>query len=386
MSAPIAAQTRPPVLLIAAGGTGGHMFPAQALAEEMLRRGWHVILSTDARGARYTGGFPHSVEIRQIASATFARGGLLAKVAVPFRIIAGAASTVLGMLRRRPDVVVGFGGYPSIPAMAAATLLRVPRMIHEQNGVLGRVNARFAKRVGVVACGTWPTPLPEGAVGVHVGNPVRRAVLERAQAGYIMPGDYPMELLVIGGSQGARILSDVVPPAIAQLPMQMRKNLRVSHQARGEDEARVRAFYAEHNIAADVQPFFQDVPRRMTETQLVISRAGASSVADLCIIGRPSILIPLATATGDHQTANARGLVGAGGAILVPEKMLTPEILAEQMSAVLENPEGAAQMARAAEAQAMPAAAQNLADMVVDLAAGQAPAPSPYPKEETESL
>ena len=213
------------------------MFPAQALAEAMLKKGWRVKLSTDARGARYTGGFPHSTEIAQISSATFARRGVLAKAAVPFRIAAGVLGAVVKLFRDRPSVVVGFGGYPSIPALGAATLLRLPRMLHEQNGVLGRVNELFAKRVHGVACGTWPANLPEGGEGFHVGNPVRASVLERAGAGYIPPGDYPMELLVMGGSQGARILSDVVPPAIAGLPIEMLRNIRVSHQARDEDGA-----------------------------------------------------------------------------------------------------------------------------------------------------
>ncbi|MEW9919065.1 undecaprenyldiphospho-muramoylpentapeptide beta-N-acetylglucosaminyltransferase [Marimonas sp. MJW-29] len=357
-----------PLLIIAAGGTGGHMFPAQALAEVMLTRGWRVRLSTDARGARYTGGFPKEVEIVQVSSATFARGGLAAKALVPFRIAGGAIGAVWRMLPDKPRVVVGFGGYPSIPALAAATLLRIPRMIHEQNGVLGRVNEVFARRVDAVACGTWPTTLPEGVEGVHTGNPVRAAVLERAGAGYIPPGDYPMQLLVMGGSQGARILSDVVPPAIAALPMDTLRNIRVSHQARAEDHDRVANYYAEQGIDAEVQPFFDDVPRRMSEAQLVISRAGASSVADISVIGRPAILIPFAAATADHQTANARGLVEAGAAIMVPENMASTENVTEQIQSVLDNPDAALQMALAAMSVGKPDAAEHLAAMVEGLA------------------
>ena len=171
-------MNKAPLMIIAAGGTGGHMFPAQALAEAMLRKGWRVKLSTDVRGARYTGGFPHVVEIEEISSATFARGGKLAKLGVPFKILGGILSMTRRMMRDKPDVVVGFGGYPAIPAVSAAWLLRRPRMIHEQNGVLGRVNKIFAKRVDQVACGTWPTDLPAGVEGVHTGNPVRGAVLE----------------------------------------------------------------------------------------------------------------------------------------------------------------------------------------------------------------
>jgi UDP-N-acetylglucosamine--N-acetylmuramyl-(pentapeptide) pyrophosphoryl-undecaprenol N-acetylglucosamine transferase len=357
-----------PYLVIAAGGTGGHMFPAQALAEAMLRRGWRVRLSTDARGARYTGGFPHSTEITEVQSATFARGGALGRAMVMPKIALGVARTAWDMYRDRPDVVVGFGGYPSIPALGAATLLKLPRMIHEQNGVLGRVNQIFAPRVAAVACGVWPTALPEGAEGIHVGNPVRAAVLDRQGASYITPGDYPMSLLVIGGSQGARILSDVVPQAIALLPQPMRANLRVAQQARPEDLDRVSAAYAELDVRADVQAFFTDIPRRMSEAQLVISRAGASSIADLTVIGRPSILIPFAAAAGDHQTANARGLVDAGAAIKIPESALDPSTLAAQIETILATPEGAAQMSRAALSVGAPDATEHLVALVEELA------------------
>ncbi|WP_420584506.1 UDP-N-acetylglucosamine--N-acetylmuramyl-(pentapeptide) pyrophosphoryl-undecaprenol N-acetylglucosamine transferase [Ruegeria sp.] len=357
-----------PYLLIAAGGTGGHMFPAQALAEAMLQKGWRVRLSTDPRGARYTSGFPHSTEIVEASSATFARGGLAAKAMVGPKIAGGVTSMALQMMRDRPDVVVGFGGYPSIPALGAATMLKIPRMIHEQNGILGRVNKLFATRVSQVACGIWPTDLPEGAKGVHTGNPVRAAVLERAAAGYIPPGDYPMSVLVMGGSQGARILSDVVPGAIAALPEAMRNHIRVAHQARDEDGERVTAFYADHGIRAEVKPFFNDVPCRMSDAQLVISRSGASSVADISVIGRPSILIPFAAAAGDHQTANARGLVQAGGAIMIPEKALDVSSLTEQITAVLTNPEAAQKMAHAALSTGAPDATERLVYLVEQLA------------------
>ena len=357
-----------PLLIIAAGGTGGHMFPAQALAEAMLARGWRVKLSTDARGARYTGGFPHAVEIEQVGSATFARGGLVKKLTVPFKIFGGVLSAVGKMMRDKPAVVVGFGGYPTIPAMSAAWVLRKPRMIHEQNGVLGRVNQVFAKRVDTVACGTWPTDLPKGVEGKPVGNPVRGSILERAGAGYIAPGDYPMSILVMGGSQGARILSDVVPPAISALPSDIRRNIRVAHQARAEDVARVAQYYADEGIPADVQTFFNDVPTRMSEAQLVITRAGASTIADLSVIGRPSILVPYAAAAADHQTANAKQLVEAGAAVMVTEANLHVDSLAEQVTAVLSDPNAATQMANAALACGKPDATQTLVDLTLALA------------------
>ncbi|QPM89220.1 undecaprenyldiphospho-muramoylpentapeptide beta-N-acetylglucosaminyltransferase [Pseudooceanicola algae] len=362
-----------PLLMIAAGGTGGHMFPAQSLAEAMLARGWQVKLATDARGARYAGGFPDAVEVQEMSSATFARGGVLARAVVPLRIGAGALGATLRMMKEKPDVVVGFGGYPAIPAMAAATLLRIPRMIHEQNGVLGRVNQVFASRVDRICCGTWPTTLPggaslpEGTEIYHTGNPVRRAVHDREGAPYIPPGDYPMAMLVMGGSQGARILSDVVPEAIAALPEPQRSHIRVSHQARPEDLERVTAFYAEAGINADVQSFFDDVPNRLSEAQLVITRSGASTVADISVIGRPAILVPFAAAAADHQTANARGLTEAGAAIMIPESQLTAQSLTEQIRLVLDNPVGSQQMARAALACGKPDAAETLADLVEDL-------------------
>jgi UDP-N-acetylglucosamine--N-acetylmuramyl-(pentapeptide) pyrophosphoryl-undecaprenol N-acetylglucosamine transferase len=352
------------LLLIAAGGTGGHMFPAQALAEAMLARGWRVKLSTDERGARYAGGFPAAVTVERVASATFARGGLAAKVLVPFRILGGVLGALWSQLRDRPAVVVGFGGYPSIPAIAAAWALRRPRMIHEQNGVLGRVNQLFAPRVDKVACGTWPTALPAGVAGEPVGNPVRQAVLDRAAAPYIPPGDYPMSLVVIGGSQGARILSDIVPAAVALLPDALRANLRVAHQARDEDGARAASAYDAAGVRAEIAPFFADIPRRLSEAQLVISRSGASSVADISVIGRPAILIPYAAATGDHQTANAKGLVDATAAVLIPEKALDAGNLAGHIAAILEDPHKAELMARAALGEGKPDATARLVALV----------------------
>jgi UDP-N-acetylglucosamine--N-acetylmuramyl-(pentapeptide) pyrophosphoryl-undecaprenol N-acetylglucosamine transferase len=352
------------LLLIAAGGTGGHMFPAQALAEAMLARGWRVTLSTDDRGARYAGGFPEAVRIQKVASATFARGGMLSKLAVPFRILGGVSGAIWSQLRDRPTVVVGFGGYPSIPALSAAWVLRRPRMIHEQNGVLGRVNQVFARRVDKVACGTWPTALPAGVTGEPTGNPVRAAVSDRAAAPYIPPGDYPMAMVVIGGSQGARILSDVVPVALALLPEGLRANLRVAHQARDEDAARATAGYEAAGVRAEIAPFFADIPRRLSEAQLVISRSGASSVADISVIGRPSILIPFAAATGDHQTANAKGLVDAGGAVMIPEKALDAESLSRHIAAILEDPLKAETMAQSALGTGKPDATARLVALV----------------------
>lgn len=356
-----------PLALIAAGGTGGHMFPAQALAELLLAQGWRVKLSTDDRGARYAGGFPEAVERQVVKSATTARGGLSGKLAAPFKIAAGVLAARRAFRRDRPSVVIGFGGYPTIPALSAAHLMGLPRMIHEQNGVMGRVNRMFAARVHRVACGTWPTILPQGISGQHVGNPVRGAVLDRAASPYVAPGDGALNLLVIGGSQGARVLSQVVPAAIAALPTDLRARLQVSHQARPEDADQVTAAYAAAGIAAEVQPFFTDVPDRIAAAHLVISRSGASSLADITVIGRPAILIPFAAATGDHQTANAQALADAGAAHVHPESVLDADSLTRDIRAILTDPAQATAMAQAALTLARPDAARRLYDLVEEI-------------------
>lgn len=369
MGAPLLARRADaPLLVIAAGGTGGHMFPAQALAEEMLARGWRVRLATDTRGARYAGGFPAAAERKVTAAGSFAQGSFWRRAMVPGLIAAGVATSVAAMWRDRPACVAGFGGYPALPAMAAATLLGVPRLIHEANGVLGKVNRWFATRVDAVACGTWPTDLPEGTTGVITGNPVRPGVRMLAGAPYERPAEGPVRLLVIGGSQGAGLFARVLPAAIGALPEGLRQRLLLAQQVRPEDMGRVRDLYREMGVQAELRSFFEDVPERLAVAQLVISRAGASSIADITAIGRPAILIPYRAAADDHQAANARGLVETGGAFMIREEKLTAGGLAAHIAAILEDPEGAAAMAAASGAEGRPEAVEELAGLVERLA------------------
>jgi UDP-N-acetylglucosamine--N-acetylmuramyl-(pentapeptide) pyrophosphoryl-undecaprenol N-acetylglucosamine transferase len=372
----MAARGRGPLAVLAAGGTGGHMFPAQALAEELLGRGWRVTLATDARGARYAGGFPPAVTVSALSADSPARagGGMARRVSAFARIGAGIAAATARMILDRPRIVVGFGGYPSLPALAAAWLLRIPRVVHEQNAVPGEVNRRLAPHVDAVACGIWPTTLPAGARAADIGNPVRAAVRARAGAPYIPPGDYPLSLVVIGGSQGARILSEVVPGAVAALPDAMRGRLRVAHQARPEDLDAVEAAYYSAGVIAEVAAFFDDIPRRLAEAQLVIARAGASSVAEIAVVGRPAILVPFAAAAGDHQTANARGLAQAGAAIVIAEADLDAATLGARLAEVLGSPSAAERMAAAALGLGRPDAAAALAALLEDIAARRTPA------------
>ncbi len=352
------------------------MFPAQALAEEMLARGWRVTLSTDDRGARYAGGFPASVARSVVPSATPARGGAFARLAVPLRIARGILAARAAFRADRPSCVVGFGGYPAIPAMAAAITMGLPRLIHEANGVPGRVNRRFATRASAVACGVWPTVLPRGARGVHTGNPVRAAVRGLAGAPY-PPGGETLSLLVIGGSQGARLFSRAVPQAIAQLDPALRARLAIAQQVRADDVASVMAVYGTMGVVATLAPFFEDVAGRLAGADLVISRAGASSVAELAVTGRPSILIPFAAAADDHQTANARAL--GMGAVVIGEDELTAPGLAAHIAAILGDPARAGRMSAAARAHARPDAAARLADLVETTAAHPIAATAPPP-------
>lgn len=354
-----------PLLIIAAGGTGGHMFPAQALAEVMLARGWRVALSTDARGLRYAGCFPEAVERRALSAATFARGGIAAKALAPFRILKGLIEASRWFAQDPPAVVAGFGGYPSLPALVAAGRRGTPRLIHEQNGVLGRVNRLFADRVEALACGVFP-PLnaPKAARLEDIGNPIRAAAAKAMAAPYVPPGDGPLSVLVFGGSQGASVFARLLPNAVAALPEALRLRLRVTQQAREAEAAGLEDAYATLSVAAEVAPFFADLPERIAAAQLVISRAGASTMAELAAIGRPSILVPFPAAMDDHQTENARALVEAGAAILAPEAGLTAAALAGHIRAVLEAPSRAAEMAAAARRIGRPAAAAALGDLV----------------------
>ncbi|MEO1552203.1 MAG: glycosyltransferase, partial [Pseudomonadota bacterium] len=266
--------------------------------------------------------------------------------------------------------VIGFGGYPALPAMGAAYVMRSPRLIHEQNGVLGRVNELFARRVHKVACGTWPTALPDGVDGFPTGNPVRAAVANLAGTPYSPPlmGEGPVSLLVFGGSQGATIFARVLPQALAQVPAELRARLRLAHQVRDADRAEVSRAYEALGMTPELQPFFEDMPQRLASAHLVICRSGASSVADITAIGRPSILVPLAIAKRDEQSANAAPLAQAGAAFVLTEDALTPDALARHITAILSDGDGAAAMAAEAAKLGRPGAADSLADLVETVA------------------
>ncbi len=357
-------------VVLAAGGTGGHVFPAQALGEKMLAKGWNVELWTDSRGMRFVGGFPKGITIRTIPAATLSRGNGLERIAAPIRILFGILFSCVRVWQTRPAVVAGFGGYPAFPPVVAAWLTGIPRLIHEQNGILGKANRLLAARVDTIACGAVSTSLPEGVASVNTGNPVRADVAAHACAPYEWPSHGPVKILVIGGSQGARVLDSYVPPAIARLNDNIRSRVFVSQQVGKCQTAIVERFYEEAGISCDVRQFFEDVPDQIARAHIVVSRAGASAVAEIATIGRPAILIPYAAAANDHQTANAAGLVGAGAAVQVNELEITAELLSAKLKEIIENPDGAIRMAAAARNTARPDAAERLAQLVGELAGG----------------
>jgi UDP-N-acetylglucosamine--N-acetylmuramyl-(pentapeptide) pyrophosphoryl-undecaprenol N-acetylglucosamine transferase len=361
-----------PLVLLAAGGTGGHLFPAEALSVALSSRGVAVELATDARATRYGHAFPARAT-HLIPSATVrARDPLsLTKTALTLSFGFGRAWLLIG--RARPAVVVGFGGYPSIPPVLAAALRGIPTLIHEQNGVMGRANRFLAKRVTAIATG-FPGVVDRdprlAAKAMHVGNPVRPAVIEASKIPFAAPRSGALfRLLVFGGSQGARVMADVVPTALESLGAVPRGHLAVVQQAREEDAERVRAAYGRAGIEAEVAPFFADLPARMAASHLVISRSGASTVAELAAVGRPAILVPLPHALDQDQRANARALERAGGAILIAQDDFTPARLASEVGALMNAPDRLTAMAAAAKSAGTIDAAERLADLVLRIAA-----------------
>ena len=359
-----------PLVLLAAGGTGGHLFPAQALAEALKRRGVAVDLATDERATRYGHDFPARAT-HVIPSATI-RGRDPISMAKTVTMLGVGAIKALMLLRRiKPAAVVGFGGYPTLPPLLAATLRNIPTVIHDANAVMGRANRMLAPRVTAIATSfpgmTLDAPLD--AKATITGNPVRPVVLAAAARPYAAPAPGgPFNLLITGGSQGARVMADVVPPAIELMAPELRGRLSIVQQARGEDEARVRDAYARIGVKAEVAPFFLDLPARIAASHLIVSRSGASTVAELAAIGRPSILVPLPHALDQDQLANANVLAAVGGAIVLQQNDFTPQRLAAQIAALAADPVRLSAMAAGAKSAGMLDAADRLADLVLKVA------------------
>ncbi|MEI2299741.1 undecaprenyldiphospho-muramoylpentapeptide beta-N-acetylglucosaminyltransferase [Ensifer sp. MJa1] len=359
------------IILLAAGGTGGHLFPAEALAHELKAGGYSVHLVTDSRAERYAGKFPAD-EVHVVPSATIGSKNPISVAKSLWTLWTGMRAARKLIARLKPKAVVGFGGYPTVPPLLAATGMGVPSIIHEQNAVMGRANKALASRVKAIAGGF----LPEGtgafaAKTVTTGNPVRPAVLGAANVPYATAtSDAPFHLVVFGGSQGAQYFSKTVPQAICRLDDARRQRLKVTQQARPEDKDGVIATYDKLGVPAEVSPFFTDMAERIAGAQLVICRSGASTVSELSVIGRPAILVPYPYALDHDQAANAAALAAKGGARVIAQSELTADRLAGILKDALDNPQSLAQMAANARETGKPDAASLLASLVEAIASG----------------
>ena len=364
-------MTTQPLILLAAGGTGGHLFPAEALGVELIKRGYRVRLATDARALRYSGLFTRDM-IDVVPSETV-RGRNPISLARTAIMLGYGIVVALNLVRRlKPAAVVGFGGYPTVPPLLAARLLGVPGIIHDANAVLGRANRFLSGRVNAIATslpGVLDRDPALAGKTTTVGTPMRPAITAAAAVAYEPPqANGPLRLLVVGGSQGARVMSDIVPPAIERLEPALWRRLVLTQQVREEDMPRVRAVYNRLKINAELAPFFTDLPARLAQNHLVVSRSGAGTVAELAAIGRPSILVPLPGAIDQDQFANAGVLSQANGAIRIVQSEFTPDRLASEISALAAEPARLAAMAVSARSVGRLDAAERLADLVAKVA------------------
>jgi UDP-N-acetylglucosamine--N-acetylmuramyl-(pentapeptide) pyrophosphoryl-undecaprenol N-acetylglucosamine transferase len=355
-----------PTVMVAAGGTGGHLFPAESLARELRARGCRVELVSDDRVSDFSGDFPADA-IHRITSGTVTGAGVGGKLRGLARLARGVWQCRGLVNRIQPMVAVGFGGYPTVPPILAASMLGIPTVLHEQNAVMGRANRFLSGRVKRIATGF---DIGKGDPKfTHVGNPVRAAVIDAARTPMLPPiGGGPLRLLVFGGSQGARIMAEIVPPAVALLPEPARRRLVITQQVRTEDMERVAGAYAGLGVDADCQPFFKDLPARMAASQLVIARSGASTIAELSVIGRPAILVPLPGALDQDQAANARVLADAGGAEIMLQPAFSPQALAGRLAAILASPGDLSGMAARARTIGIADAASRTADVALEVA------------------
>jgi UDP-N-acetylglucosamine--N-acetylmuramyl-(pentapeptide) pyrophosphoryl-undecaprenol N-acetylglucosamine transferase len=362
--------TKPRPILLAAGGTGGHLFPAVALAAALRQRGAAVELVTDARALKYGGEIPVDA-IHSIPAATTTGAGAFNKARATAVLGLGLIAALALLARLKPRAVVGFGGYPTVPPLLAARLLGAPSVLHEQNAVAGRANRFLAPRVSRVATG-FPEIKGLGAALAaktrYTGNPVRPAVIAAAAIAYPGFGDGRLCVLVTGGSQGARVMADVVPAALGLLSAHERARLRLTMQARGEDRERVATACAAIRFPVEVADFFADLPARIASAHLVIGRSGASTVSELAVIGRPSILVPFPHALDQDQAANAAILAAAGAATVLPQTEFTSQRLADLLRMALADPAALGKAAAAAQSVGVANAADRLADVVIEVA------------------
>ena len=352
------------VCVLSTGGTGGHVLPCVALASELYNIGWEVIIFSDVRGLQYLdqNSNEYSIELVNISSETAS----LRKKCIELSYQAPLAALRVGriMVRKKPKLVVGFGGVSTFPILLMSVLLRVPLFIQEQNAVLGRVNRLFQRFSRKVFCHFSSTLFLDPKKSLNTGNPIRNKVLEKSNSQYLEPGPWPITLLVLGGSQGAGLLSEIIPSSIASLSKKTQERLTIFHQARKGDIERVVSVYENMGIRAYVQPFFEDVERLISEAQIIVCRAGSNTLADISIVGRPAILIPLKHAKDDHQLSNARMFARGGAAIVIEESPKLMKELAKNLHLILKSPSKARAMANQVLEQGKPNASKNIINAI----------------------
>ena len=378
---PVVVPVVPPVIL-AAGGTGGHMFPAEALARELLARGQRVVLVTDRRGKAFGDALPE-VEVHRIRASSFG-SGIVGKIRGVIELCLGAIQARRLIARLHPSAVVGFGGYPSVPTVLMAQRAGVPTVLHEQNAVLGRANrlaAPGAVRIATSFASVAAVKPGDAGKLVFTGNPVRPNVTAVRNLPYpALEGGGEVHLLVVGGSQGARIFSEIVPEALSLLPEALKRRIRIAQQCRPEDIEAAKAAFTKAGIMAELSTFFRDVPERLAACHLAVCRSGASTVAELAAVGRPAILVPYPYAMDDHQTANAQAVADAGAAWLMPQTAFSPQALADRLVALLDLAHTLTKAAEAAHARGGADAASRLADTVLGVANGASSTQSDRPR------
>ena len=359
-----------PVLLIAAGGTGGHMFPAQALAWEFEKEGWKVILITDPRGEKFSSTFPTSITKFVQTSATLKLNDPIGIPTAISILLGSIIKSFFIFIELKPKAVIGFGGYPSFASLLVARALNVKTVVHEQNAVLGRVNRFFAKKVNAVACGFWPTDAPANAKLYFTGNPIRHDIMATHKIMFDLPLTGFLNLVVIGGSQGASFFSKVVPEAIEFLPLKLKTRLRITQQARKEDCKKLEKNYEKIGVETTVKDFFQDIGTIFSKAHLIIARAGASTISEVLFFGKPLILIPIPNSFGDHQKINAQRVAQLGAAIQLDQENSTGKQLARNIKSILGNQNLAKNLAKKASRNSNPRAIIKLRDVVLKIAEG----------------
>ena len=360
-------STLNPLVVLATGGTGGHIFPAQALAQEMLLRDWRVAFLIDKRAEKFAAQFPAPSNWEIIPVATITQGAYLKRLVAPLMMGLGVIKVLIKFIVNRPSAVVGFGSYVSLPPLIGALLLKIPSVIHEQNSTMGKVNRLMASRVSRIASGSNSPNFPNTIKWHQTGNPIRREIIDKIPPQYSLVANERIEILVVGGSQGASKFDMVIPEGIMQLPSDMLPRISITQQVRPDKLTQVENLYNGIGLKNHIKPFFSDLPTLMAKAHLVIARAGASTIAEITAMGLPSILIPFAAAANDHQATNAKTLETAGAALVVTENNFTPDFFAIKLQELLNNPDQIRNMAEVSKSLSTLNAAKHLADLVEDI-------------------